>query len=258
MKCKDCGKDISGDEYRKVADWIFCLECFGKLMDKSEKEPEAEPAPQFESDDVDKIPIDEKKPVCQVCNKELDNDQVKKVGIWKFCSKCHAELVFRSPEPVISKEIPGEDKDDAQKEKTETDTQPLGRVRVRMNKSVNCHACGKQILAVASKEVDGNPFCPDCFYALPEQMDVDVKAEARQPEKEDIKPAQKSEPATADSKPVKRCESCGKKIMQGDFNIVEGFVICRACLTTNQELAVQVAKKRHQKYLQKIENEFGK
>jgi ribosomal protein L37AE/L43A len=193
---------------------------------------------------------DEKKPVCQVCNKELDNDQVKKVGIWKFCNKCHAELVFRSPEPVISKEIPGEDKDDA--------TQPLGRVSVRMRQSVNCHACGRQILAVASKEVDGNPFCPDCFYALPEQMDGDEKAEARQPEKEDIKLAQKSVPARADSKPVKRCESCRKKIAQGDFNTVEGFVICRACLTTNQELAVQVAKKRHQKYLQKIEHEFGK
>jgi ribosomal protein L37AE/L43A len=250
MKCKECGKDITGDEYRKVADWPFCLECFGKLMDKSGKESEAESTPQFESDDVDTISIDEKRPVCQICNRELENGEVKKVGIWNFCTKCHSELVFRSPEPGISKEIPGEDMDDPQKEKPETDTQPLGRVRVSMSKSVNCHACGRQILAVASREVDGNPFCPDCFYALPEQVDVDRKA--------DIKPAQKSVPATTDSKPVTECESCGKQIMQGDFDTVEGFVICRACLTTNQELAVQVAKKRHQQYLQKIENEFGK
>lgn len=258
MKCKDCGKDISGDEYRKVADWIFCPDCFGKLMDKSEKETETEPAPQMESEDVEKVSMDEKKLVCQVCNKELDSDGVKKVGIWHFCDKCHADLVFRSPEPVISKDKSGEGEDDAQKEKAETDTQPLGRVSVRMRQSINCHSCGRQILAVASREVDGNPFCPDCFYALPESMDGDEKAEAPLPEKEDIKPAEKRMPTPADSKPEARCESCDKTITQGDFNTVEGFVICRACLTTNQELAVQVAKKRHQQYLQKIENEIDK
>jgi hypothetical protein len=38
---------------------------------------------------------------------------------------------------------------------------------------------------------------------------------------------------------------------------VEGFAICQACLSADDELAVHLARARHQKRLQRLREEFG-
>jgi hypothetical protein len=256
MKCKDCGKEITGDEYRKVADWMFCLECFGQLMEKSEKKPETEAADPAESVAADTIPLDPAKLVCQSCSKEIDSGQEKKLGIWKFCSQCHGNLIFRPPKPVPPKEPEEEETADAAKDAIGPDGMPVGRVKVEMIKKVNCHGCDRSILEKAGREVDGNLFCPECFYALPDQIVVDVKTKLGHPDSAPDKTAAKDFPATAGRQTEKKCESCEREIIEGNFDTVEGFVICRACLSTDPDMAVEVARGRHQKYLQQLKTDY--
>jgi len=40
MECKKCGRDLTGMEYKKVAEWPFCQECFQALMDKAGEKKE--------------------------------------------------------------------------------------------------------------------------------------------------------------------------------------------------------------------------
>ena len=250
MKCKDCGKEIAGDEYRKVADWMFCLECFEKLMEPSEKKAETETADQAEPIE----PLHIAKHVCQMCNKEIEIGQEKTIGVWTLCDHCHADLVFQPPKPAAPKDLPEEDDDALREETAGPDGLPSGRVKIDMTKTIDCHGCGRPIREVAGREVDGNLFCPECFYAMPEQIVIDVKAELRHPEKTPDKAAPKESPAATARKKEKKCESCERDLVEGNFDTVEGFVICRACLATDPDLAVNVARRRHQEYLQKLKD----
>ena len=41
MQCKQCGKDIAGEEHRMVAEWPFCMDCFQQLMEKPAEKAES-------------------------------------------------------------------------------------------------------------------------------------------------------------------------------------------------------------------------
>jgi hypothetical protein len=52
------------------------------------------------------------------------------------------------------------------------------------------------------------------------------------------------------------CESCGKKVPEDQLQTVEGFTICQACLSSDAELAVRLARARHEKRLQRLKDEM--
>jgi RNA polymerase-binding transcription factor DksA len=54
------------------------------------------------------------------------------------------------------------------------------------------------------------------------------------------------------------CESCGKDVPEDQLQTVEGFAICQACLSADDELAVHLARARHQKRLQRLKDKLGK
>ena len=87
MKCKKCEKDIICDDYKKVADWFFCLECFDDLMQQSEKKAESEAKPES---DNRQIPVSDKKAIqpeknnCSVCGAEIEKETGKRLGTWRF------------------------------------------------------------------------------------------------------------------------------------------------------------------------------
>jgi hypothetical protein len=57
---------------------------------------------------------------------------------------------------------------------------------------------------------------------------------------------------------VPGCESCGKEVAEDKLQTVEGFAICQACLSSDAELAVHLARARHQKRLQRLKDKLGK
>jgi hypothetical protein len=124
-----------------------------------------------------------------------------------------------------------------------------------------------------SKQVEEEPYCPDCYYGLPEEVRQALEeaaaaemaveeAEAAETTGEEVEPAaiSREEPPLVEIPEVEApegCESCGKEVPEDKLQTVEGFAICRACLSADAELAVQLARARHQKRLQRLREELG-
>ncbi|SEM09520.1 hypothetical protein SAMN04489760_10426 [Syntrophus gentianae] len=242
MECKKCGIDLSGREYKTVASWAFCLECFQALMDKAEerkKEP-AEPQPTTATEE----PLH-----CLLCEREVEPDTAHEMLGMMLCLECYENLI-RKPEIPPRPEASGQEPDQDRSEKP-----AVMQVRVDFSSPVQCYGCGRQIPAIGSKSFDGHPYCPDCYYRLPE-------IEARKP-----KPFPKAEPdrsgestaasMNAGEQPAGRiCSACQRRVLPANLKTIEGFEICLACLTTDPETALEIARIRHRKALERIRKEL--
>jgi len=259
MQCKKCGKDVSGEEYRMVAEWPFCMECFQGLMEKAAKkvEPPAEKMVKPEKKEAAvKVVFETAKRRCTLCEKEIEGDQYKKVGIWIFCPDCHVDMTPRPKPPP-----PPEPEEEAVDEEEEAAMR--ARFRIKYMHRVKCAGCGKMIPQGGSKQVEEEPYCPDCYYGLPEEVrQAAEEAQTAAMAGEESTPGEitQEEPAPAKLPEVEAaggCESCGKEVPEDKLQTVEGFVICQACLSSDAELAVHLARARHQKRLQRLKKEMG-
>jgi formylmethanofuran dehydrogenase subunit E len=267
MQCKKCGKDITGEEHRMVAEWPFCMDCFQQLMEKPAEEAE-QPAATPPEEPAEKVAEPEKKDVsvsvvfqqekqkCTLCGKETEGEQYKKVGIWTFCSECHLDMTPRPkpPPPPEPEEEPVDEEEEAALR---------ARFRIKYMHRVKCSECGRRIPAGGSKNVDDEPYCPDCYYGLPEEVrQAAEEAEAAAMAGEEAEAAEISPEIEPPMEPpeleaVPGCESCGKEVAEDKLQTVEGFAICQACLSSDAELAVHLARARHQKRLQRLKDELG-
>jgi hypothetical protein len=192
---------------------------------------------------------------CTLCEKEIFGDQYKKVGIWTFCPECHLEMTPRPKPPP-----PPEPEEEAVDEEEEAAMR--ARFRIKYMHRVKCVGCGKMIPEGGSKQVEEEPYCPDCFYALPEEIRqaaeeaaaaaiAEEEAEVAEVSPEETIPREVHELETPEG-----CESCGKKLAEDKLQTVEGFAICKACLSSDAELAVHLARARHQVRLKRLREEL--
>jgi len=92
MECKKCGIDLSEREYKTVASWAFCLECFQALMNKAEerkKEP-VEPEPPAATGE----PL-----CCLVCEREIEPDAAHEMLGMMLCRECYENLIRKQEIP---------------------------------------------------------------------------------------------------------------------------------------------------------------
>ena len=244
MKCRDCNKIIDGDDFRKVADWVFCLECFDKLMTKSE-----EKAIAADKEELEPLPPEKKqqpkleKTGCSVCGVDIEKGFEKKLGIWLFCDKCYGDLVHNTIKPASVKP-----EDDI------TETMSERVFEKRNTNKVNCYSCDRLIFEAGANLNKGNHFCPDCFYSLPEEernskdfeLEVNITTDVTNTQSED-------NTASGDAGKL-ICESCERIIQNDNYRIMDGFNLCLACINTDEELALKVARDRHQKRLLTLNN----
>lgn len=236
MECKKCGKDLADKEYKKVAEWPFCLECFQALMNKAEEKkaekPEAAPeatapAPEPEA----------KKQKCQVCSKELESGEGHDMLGLLFCPDCY-EVLVKSPAIPARPEV----------EEEEEETKPkVAQVRVDLRMPTECHGCGRQIPVMGSKEFEDNCYCPDCYYALPE-----IQAQKPRP----FPVADAGQQAEAEKVPGLRCQACNQEVLPENLKTAEGFEICQACLKTDPDAALEIAQARHRKAMERMKKEL--
>jgi hypothetical protein len=250
-----------------VAEWPFCMDCFQQLMEKPAEEAE-QPAATPPEEPAEKVAEPEKKDVsvsvvfqqekqkCTLCGKETEGEQYKKVGIWTFCSECHLDMTPRPkpPPPPEPEEEPVDEEEEAALR---------ARFRIKYMHRVKCSECGRRIPAGGSKNVDDEPYCPDCYYGLPEEVRQALEeAAAAEMAVEEAEAAEISREMGALVEPpeleaVPGCESCGKEVSEDKLQMVEGFAICQTCLSADDELAVHLARARHQKRLQRLRDELG-
>ena len=96
----------------------------------------------------------------------------------------------------------------------------------------NCirfRCCGRPIFLRASKKIDDEPHCPECFYKK-----KDAKANQAINNNPDV------------------CSSCGTESLHKDLALIEGFSICKPCLSSGPDLALDLARKRRKKSLEEM------
>ena len=161
MNCKGCNREITGDEYREVGKWTFCLDCFEKLLNPSESEPEKIESHKKNPEDfhdtqlVHDLPDIKKQ--CGICETEIKKGKEKKLGIWTLCESCYNDMVFKSRKTNSDKDT---EEDEVEPEISQVDNMEV----LNTGRTILCDDCGRIILEVAAKKDGDNLLCPDCFY----------------------------------------------------------------------------------------------
>lgn len=258
MKCRGCNTDlVDGDDYRMVADWPFCPSCFEKLMKGTDKP--AENPPEISPEEIPAEQAHDPAPVpCSVCKRPLGLEEGQKIGIWTFCPECYADLAsfaeMDTPEDdgTVKKTVGGGNPDSGEKATDEAEGGIAG-FAVGLSTYVRCTNCGRRIPQGGSRPLEGGSLCPDCYYA------VAVKEEPRPPSQAPapIAPAPGEEPLDEPRDSEDRCDCCDRPLRSGFHEAVEGFTLCRACLSTDSNLAVQIARERHRRLLDRIREGLG-
>jgi formylmethanofuran dehydrogenase subunit E len=244
MECKKCGIDLAGREHRNVAQWPFCLECFQALMEKAEEKKgetdKTPPAPE---------PVRETKK-CLVCEQEIEKGGGREMLGFVFCLQCYENLV-KSPDIPPRTVSYDEEAGISPLEK-----QAVEQVIVDFTTSVQCSGCGREIPAISSKQFNEQPYCPDCYYTLPEIVAQQPRpfpaVVSGQPYKAEKYQAPRGEQETG-----LRCHACERQVLPDNLRTIEGFEICLACLTTDPDTALDIARTRHRKMLEKIKKELA-
>ena len=232
MECKKCGKNLADKEYKKVAEWSFCLGCFQALMDKAE-EKKVEAVPETP---VSAPKLEEDKQKCQVCSKDLENGEGHDMLGILFCPDCYDVLV-KSPAIPARPEM----------EEEEEAKQKVAQVRVDVRMPTECHGCGRQIPAMGSKDFEGKPYCPDCYHALPE-------FQTRKPRP--FPAADKKTAGPTEPQAWLRCQACNREVLPENLKTVQGFEICQACLKTDPDAALEIAQARHREAIERMKKEL--
>ena len=155
MNCKKCEISLEGKDYRMVAQWPFCTQCFQNLMEHTEKKTDS----RTENNDA-LLTQTETKQKCQVCGAEIESGMGHEMLAILFCDKCHGNLIKR---PAVTPRLKSRESSSV----TDSLNKPaVNQVRVNLNELVQCHGCGRKIPALGSKKFNGELFCPDCFSAL--------------------------------------------------------------------------------------------
>lgn len=261
MECRKCGTEITGDEYRMVAEWPFCLPCFERLLNKPTEPSPAEPAPAEEpaaaeqpgaeppaapeqppalsfSVSLSTAPRDagpQKKAgqiTCLLCEREIEGGTQQQLADWTFCPTCYATLVS----------MPDEEEEPAAPRPRKSPLVPPTYAKPKA-----CKGCGRRLQERATKELGDEPYCPECYQSRSRsaaQVVPGVQAQVKADRPAPPKPAGNV------------CESCGREVAPAALQTVEGFSICQACLSTDADLAVHLARKRHHLYMERLKTDL--
>lgn len=226
-------------DMKDVGSHLFCAQCFANLMSPEPKaESESEPISfSFESA-LQGEPKSESER-CFVCHQDLPEDGHTKLGTIGVCQSCRAGLTLPPPEPPAEKPPV-----------VETEEVDPGPVYTPGSASYECSACQRGMPGPGSfHEVDGAYYCPDCFYAgkaQPQTPESHSHVQAPLP----VGPV--PEPTEQTSGAGEKCDACMRPLVRHCFEMLSGFSICRACTSSNQDLALTIARVRHKRHLEEI------
>lgn len=234
MNCKKCNADLADKEYKTIAQWNFCLDCFNEIIRQGEEKSNAPQAPE---QPVQKGGVRH----CIVCDKELGaNEGLDLLGLL-FCDSCYESIVNRPTEH--------DGRGDGNAGEDDPGKKRVAQVRVDFVSQAKCYQCGKTIRSVAGREYQGRLYCPDCYFNIPEiknpppQAVIDVSLQAG---------TQKEVIEKPEARGASVCQACQRLVPQENLKAIEGFEICSSCLAADSDTALEIARLRHRRRLAEI------
>ncbi len=233
-----------------VAEWPFCLSCFDNLMKGPLKSREVEqPA------DIPAAATEAATVRCSVCKGQFPPEIVRTLSFWTFCPQCYEE-----PASLAGMENQeGETSPDPADSAASTEDIPEGggaEMTVGLAKYINCRGCGRRIPQGGSRSIEGEHFCPDCYYRMSQELERGQTA--KPPPLGERQAAEMEPPPEISSREGgDRCACCDRPLRPGLYEEMEGFTLCRACLSTDSALAVKIARDRHRRLLDRIREDLG-
>ena len=233
-------------DMKDVGSHLFCTQCFANLLSpkpKAEPEPEPEAVAEpisFSFESALQGEVKSQAERCFVCQQELPERGHTKLGKIGVCQSCREGLTLPPPVEPPAKKIPV----------VETEEVDPGPMYTPGSASDDCPACQRGTPRPASfHEVDGAYYCPDCFYSGKAQPQVS-KEPANAEEPRVLEPAPESLGQTPGA--GEKCDACMRPLVRHYFELLSGFSICRACTSSNQDLALTIARVRHKRHLEEI------
>lgn len=233
MNCKKCNADLTGKEYRTVAEWNFCPDCFNGLISPGGKEKNIKQAAEPDSNFSNRV--------CAICEEEPGENEGRDLLGSLFCKRCYENIVKRPPENQVP---------DHEWSRAEVNgKKSVAQVSVDFISQARCYQCGRMIRAIAGCEYQGNLYCPDCYFNIPEiknpppqaAVDASLNVESR---------PELMEECIAPGACV--CQACQRELPKENLKIIEGFEICPACLAADPDTALEIARLRHRRRLEEI------
>lgn len=255
-RCFQCGAltDVAG--LTRVGDGEFCATCFRALLAAGADAP-ADPGdatPGRAATAPRARPPAPGRATCLVCDRDLTGAPAVVFLGGEICAPCSAEMAAEleaahagaSSAPSVAVE--------ASPAPADGSAEPVGAGRAEAtftpgSGAVTCAGCERPMPGPGSYRVlRGKPYCAACVPFFAQLPAAAYEAPA----------ANSPSSIPASSSPLGRpgqCDCCRRALDQ-DAEQREGFELCSACLTSDAELALSVARARHRRALARLRSKL--
>jgi hypothetical protein len=264
--CFGCSERFAPELLQEVGDTLFCRGCLGRMLRRVDERGARAPAPSATAGPAlastsasasasasgingtthavrpDAGSVTDRAPVprtaaadalCFVCGEPLDGGAGIELRGFAICAGCAGGLVGDDAPPA---EPPGDTASHLAQAPPDGAGSPraAGRAPVIDTPGTGtewCHGCGRAMPGAGSYVlVGGRPHCPRCAAARGRRPGPVASAA----------PAAQAEDA---------CDACCRPLGPAPVAETQGFRLCAACLHSDPELALALARARHQRRL---------
>jgi hypothetical protein len=254
--CFGCSERFAPELLQEVGDALFCRGCLGRMLrrvdERGARAPAATPGPALASPSgangatrairpdagsaKDRAPVPRTAAadaLCFVCGEPLDGGAGIELRGFAICAGCAGGLVGDDAPPA---ESPGDAASHLAEALPDRDSAPRasGRAPVIDTPGTGtewCHGCGRAMPGAGSYVlVGGRPHCPGC-----------AAARGRRPG-----PVANAAPG---AEAGDACDACCRPLGSAPVAETQGFRLCAACLHSDPELALALARARYQRRL---------
>jgi hypothetical protein len=233
-----------------VGDTMFCRCCLGRMLRRVDERSARIPATAAAPAPAGREPVNgapqsgpagstpERAPArtsaadapCFICGEPLDGGAVLELRGFAICARCSPGLLGEDAAPEVDADPAGSGAVPAARADVESPAERSGPVPVLATPGAGtewCARCGRAMPGPGSYVlVDGRPHCPGCAAAV----------------------AQRTR-STDESFAPDGCDACGRALGASPVPETAGFRLCAACLASDPDLAVALARARHQRRL---------
>ena len=243
--CFGCGERFGLAELKEVGDAVFCRACLGRMLRRVDDRTASSVGPRVVDGpgkgsggsgvSADRAPIARTAAAdapCFLCGEPLAGDAVVELRGFAICARCARGLVGEDPPAGESDAPPGDGPTGGEAAGPERAAAPVQERWTPGSGTEWCSRCGRPMPGPGSYVlVDGRPHCAGCAVARASRSGA---ASAR--------------PSPEDAPPADACDACDR-LLGAAVPETQGFRLCAACRASDPELALALARARHQRRL---------